>query len=194
MLLHRGYVRWLALALALSVALAASAQTIQYYRPNLPADRVVLCAADALSLTTSGTSEQAMASCQIPAGVLLSTYQGFHVEFSVLGAATPNTKTASVRVGGIAGAALIARVINVSGDTAFGSATCHLRDTTNLLICHGIQSVSGGTTSGNIYGSQITSGANFSSAIDIVFTLTTGTSAGDATLKSYRVELMKRPS
>lgn len=153
---------------------------------------LVLASRGNLSLTTTGTSEEVLATVQIPAGALIGNYSGIHAQVYAVGAANANSKTVSIRLGGAAGAGMIARATTTSADTFGGFVNGLVLDGTSKMAIHGCQSQGAGTTSGNIYTATVTSGQPFSGAVDIVFTLTTPIQAGDATIKAYRLVLLKK--
>jgi len=141
------------------------------------------------TLTTTGTIEEVLATCTIPANTFPASFAGVEIIATYIGAANANSKTMNVRVDGIAGTI----VLEVTGDT----------DSADTYELSGFMTVGSGG-SGNLSGSGTTTqgtgastnermrvtGLTFSSAIDVVFTGLTATSSGDVTLTSYMVRLM----
>lgn len=159
--------------------------TAQYRPPSgategpLPVD---LCSGKGLALTTSGTSKQTLVTCTIPAG----SFPNATLEIWFFGshAANANSVTMGVSVGG---QDIINRISTDNAGTLSAYALCGAASATTIG-CHVQQQVSSGTTSGNIYAGLIV-GQTFTSPTTVLFHLTTGTQAGDATLNAYTLRL-----
>lgn len=143
-----------------------------------------------IGVTTTGTVEEVLGSVTIPANTLNADYAGVDVLATFSAAANVNNKTVRLRVGGLAGT-LVAEILN---DATSGNRF-QLRVT---LMVNGSGSMDGAgaytrtTGTSGVYGVPTLTGLTFSGTIDIVATGLTGTSAGDVTLTSMRVVLLRR--
>jgi hypothetical protein len=140
-------------------------------------------------LTTTGTSKQTLATCTIPANAVApGSYRGLEIHlYGQHKAGNTNSITLGVDIGSWAGA--IARVSTASAEGVAAVLWCSY-SATNEIVCHGMQSVSGGTTSGNIYASGPVS-VTLTSDITVNFFGTTGTAAGDVILQAYSIRLIR---
>lgn len=166
-----------------SLLLALLLQVASYTSVINGTPRIVLCNGSGLSLTTTGTVKQTLATCTIPANIMptYTTIEVFVTGFHKTG----NTNSITLDVS-VAGGGGISRTSTVSAESI--AAILKLKVGASRIAGYGQQMVGGGTTSGNIYGAAI-AGVNYAVANDVTFSLTTGTAAGDATIDSYSVVL-----
>lgn len=144
----------------------------------------VLCSGRALALTTSGTVKQTLATCTIPADSFPTKYTTLQIRAFFTHAVNVNTTTSGIDIGATV---IVARPSTGSGEQIAGLVTCEVGSA--LLNCHKTQSVSSGTTSGNIYVSAVPLNFSIDNLVSIV--ATTPVAAGDSVLNSYTVTLLK---
>lgn len=138
-------------------------------------------------VTTSGTTKETLATCTIPANDIPNNYKSIEVHlFGQHKTGNANNTTLGVTLGSTD---IVARVSSVSAEGIAAVLWCDYQ-ATNTLACHGIQSISSGTTSGNIYASASLS-ITLTSNAPVTFFGTTGTAAGDVILHSYSVILVQ---
>jgi hypothetical protein len=168
------------------VALAARVSDLE--EESLVEQGALICNEGANAPTT-GTSKQTLATCTIPAGSLPTTYKGFEIHLygeHVTG--NGNSVNLGVDVGSMT--AIVNRISTTSGEGIAAVLWCSYGGVANKVMCHGMQSVGGGTTSGNIYATSEQS-LTLSSDITINFFGTSGTQAGDVKLRGYSVVLVR---
>jgi hypothetical protein len=166
-------------ALAL-LALPVSAQINLV--PAASGDRVMLCSGHALTATTTGTVEQILATCTIPASSLPSAYYGFEVHAHFSGAANTRNKNCIIRIGGIAGTiATQTGTVTTSGDQVHSSIRCVYTAANTITCGPGTTNVKTGTVAGQTYTLDQLA-FTFTNAVDIVMTGTTSGAAGDVTV------------
>lgn len=143
----------------------------------------VLCV-NTTSQATTGTVEEVLATCTIPANALSANGKGVRISVSVFTAANANTKTASIRFGGIGGT-----VIATTGGTAANNIAGQLNAV--VLRTGAATQYSYGSANYDTSSVRVTRGAptqTLSNAVDIVVTGTTPTAAGDLTFGAFVVE------
>jgi len=145
----------------------------------------LLCVGAAL-VTTTGTAEQTLATCTVPANTLNANSMTLRVTASGLTAANGNTKVIRARWGGIAGNACAAVSTSGSGvGWRLVSEITRLGDATHQWCI-------GAGTAATSTGLTISAPTlDLTAANTIVITITTATQAGDASLYHYMVELLR---
>jgi hypothetical protein len=146
-----------------------------------------LCVETEQSAATTGTIEEVLASCTIPADSLGGTndFAGFIAFVSWDAAANTNAKTVRIRVGGLTGTVVSVHTADATSGNQLQNSVEMYVDGSDSLIGKGTYTRTTGTT--GVYASGPVSGLTFSSTIDIAFTGETATQAGDITLTSFRV-------
>ena len=129
---------------------------------------------------TTGTSEEVLATYTLPADTLSANGKAIRVTVAATTAANSNGKRVRVRFGGIGGTTLLETTSTVSGESISGSV---------LVVRTGESSQ---VAFGNLLTSHTVSTPTqtLSSAVDIVVTGTTSTSAGDVTFAAMVVEAL----
>lgn len=158
----------------------------------------VLC--KGVGIATTGTVEEVLATCALPAGTLSANGATLRVSVFLHTAANANSKSFAVRVGGLAGA-----ITYSSG----GSAANNLNIIFPGAGAHVIQRTGATTATAQGYANAHTDKATtamsvafaayldravsitWANALDLVITGTTPTAAGDLTLDSYLVEVVQ---
>lgn len=165
----------LVLMLAASMSMAQTQPTV---------DR--LCIQTSLSATTTGTTKQVLGTCTIPAGVFVRDYVALEYVATFTGAANTNSKTAGAT---LAGTDINTLASTVSAEIWGLRMRCDIQ-AADTLTCIGSNTIKGGTTAANFFTQSLS--YTFLNTYDLTFFATTGTAAGDATLRSYSVYLVRR--
>lgn len=159
----------------------------------------ILCKA-APSATTTGTTEQVLATCPITAGLVAN--DGDIIEYWFI-AKTANNATVDkrilVRIGGIAGTIVDdtgANGTNNGSITVYGTCTVQRASATTANAFCGtaaFPTLTGIATPGNTVNWYVAQGASitWANANDFVVDGVTATTAGDLTLLSYYVKLVQ---
>jgi len=169
---------------AVLVAALSSAGGLEY--TPAPLDRVtgvgvIICRSYAAT-ATSGTSEEILATCTIPAGKLATNGSLVRFVAGGLTASNGNTKLAKVRFGGIDGVQVAAMSTSGSG-IGWRAAGEMVRLTASTQIGVGTFAVSTSSSS------SVTGGSvNLTADTTLVVTATTASAAGDVTLRYFYVE------
>lgn len=139
------------------------------------------------STATTGTVEEVLATCTLPANALSANGKGVRISATATTAANGNTKVYRIRFGGIAGGQLVAPTITTSGA---GVAAIAYVIRTGSGAQYGWGSATTGTdgAAGNASMNDVVLGVTDTGTIDIVVTGTTATAAGDLTHKAIIVE------
>lgn len=139
------------------------------------------------STATTGTTEEVLATCTLPANALSANGKGVRISATATTAANGNTKVYRIRFGGIAGGQLVAPTITTSGA---GVAAIAYVIRTGSGAQYGWGSATTGTdgATGNASMNDVVLGVTDTGTIDIVVTGTTATAAGDLTHKAVIVE------
>lgn len=149
----------------------------------------VLCKAEG-SFTTAGTSEEVVATCTIPANTVAAG-GSLEIDFVVFTAANANNKTFQVKMNGTGGTSFYSTTsIALNNGTFQPYGDCRIRRRSSTAAsgsCSGIRTP-GVVTNNVIVDTTAITWAN-SNTVD--FTLTTPTSAGDATLAAYSVRVVQ---
>jgi hypothetical protein len=188
-----------ALIVALAVTLASQPVAAQVRCRGAGCITVVTLCSTAPGTTTTGTAEEILATCPIPASV---NVPGVRIEMAWVGHTTANNnvKTTRIRLNNLAGTLILATT-NQDGaaaaqnnQTEFGNQTFVWRtsDSTASTSANTYRQVSGGTGAG----AAIINGSNavrtgvavtWSSVTAVVFTSQTATAAGGYTLDAWTV-------
>jgi hypothetical protein len=145
----------------------------------------LLCVGAGATATT-GTAEEVLATCTVPANILNATAVTLRVTASGLTAANANTKIVRIRWGGIGGNACAAQSTSGSGVGWRMMAEITRLATSTTEWCEGIASA--GTAISNTISAPTLDAA---ATQTIVITGTTATQAGDATMYHYMVEMLR---
>ena len=157
----------------------------------------VLCKG-APAQATTGTTEQVLATCTIPANTLSANGSAVLFKFFAHTAANANNKQLRIRVGGIGGTvvcdstAVAANNLNIT--TPQNGTVARTGATTATAFCASWQftnAASSATISTTVYSAQRAAAVTWANANDLVITGTTPTAAGDLTLDSYTVEVVQ---
>ena len=169
-----------------SIAADGTTTVIAGTSTGFPTVGGVICV-NTTSTATTGTVEEVLATCTLPANALSANGKGVRISATATTAANGNTKVYRIRFGGIAGGVLASPTITTSG--AGVSAIAHVIRTGSSAQYGWSQSVTGtdGAT-GNSSFQDVVLGATDTGTIDIVVTGTTATAAGDLTHKAVIVE------
>lgn len=150
----------------------------------------ILFANDMMNIPTTGTIEQVLKSVTIPANAFNTNFMGVEVWATFLAAANVNAKSCRIRMSGLAGTSVLSFV----GDTSSGN---------NLQLYGYFPATISGTLLGTglisrVFGGGTTvtatgaAGLNFAAPIDIVATGQTAVAAGDLSLTSMKVLLLRK--
>lgn len=146
---------------------------------------------------TTGTSEEVLATCTIPAATLATAGASIRVSFLAHTAANANNKTMKVRVGGIGGVVAYTTVAAGANNQDFlpnaGILVTRTGATTATsygYVTYVADKSSGGAAGGGTYADRALS-VTWANANDLVITALTPTAAGDFTLDSYLVEVVQ---
>lgn len=146
----------------------------------------VLCV-NTTSQATTGTVEEVLATCTLPANALSANGKGVRIKVWGTSANNANNKTVNVRFGGIGGTIVGGFLLNVAlqhfSADGIGIRTGASAETWHFEVGRGIQS---GTATKALM--NTTTAVATSGAIDIVVTGTTPTAAGDFTFVGMIVE------
>lgn len=142
---------------------------------------------------TTGTSEEVLATCTIPANTLDADGESVRVQFFAQVEANANSKTIQLRIGGILGS-LIGQIgpIGANNQNFFGHVTL-LR----TGAATGVAYQKGGRLADDSTGDGASDFANrdptvdWTASQDLVITGTTPTASGDLTLATYTVEVVQ---
>jgi hypothetical protein len=134
------------------------------------------------SQATTGTVEEVLATCTLPANAMSANGKGIRVTAWGTSAANANSKTIRIRYTGIGGSSICLHTatINASGWRAQGEII-RTGAATQEFTCLATMNTSSQVISG-------TSTVTLANASDIVVTATTATAAGDITFKGLLVE------
>lgn len=146
-----------------------------------------------LRISTTGTAEEVLKTVTIPAGVFTSgLWDGFEVFATLQAAANTNQKTVRLRIGGIAGDVICATANDANSAQRWQFQGRAMQDQPGLFNFQATNSRVSGTTF--TFGSFTSANDLASNPTFVTVTATTATAAGDVTLTSMRVVLLrKRP-
>lgn len=169
--------------------------TITWETPSAASGITLLCKG-APAAATTGTTEEVLATCSMSAGLLTTSGHAIRINFFGHTAANANNKAVSVRVGGIGGTVVATFAAISLNDQMIVAAkpitVSYLSSTTATAIGEIARQPTGGTSfavlGGHAYNDLSITWAN---ALDVVITATTVSAAGDFTLDTYQVELIK---
>lgn len=172
--------RGLVAALLCLLPAAGDGQSIAYYPMN---GGRVLYGISMQTLTTTGTSEQTLATVTLPAGF----WTGNHaVRVMACGTHAANTNAAALRLrlgasgAGGAGTSVANMSSSTSGDVVCVGVECYASSSTSA-ICSGLQQRS--ASSALVLAAV--AGLTLSAATEVIVMGTSGTQAGDITLNSF---------
>lgn len=157
----------------------------------------VLCKG-APAAATTGTAEEVLATCTIPANTVTASGSSLRLHFFAHTAANANNKLFRVRIGGISGAIVLAMgatALNDKNVSTYGPVIIQRTGATTAtawgFLVDGINATaSNGTIAPYILTTRAMA-VTWANANDLVITATTATAAGDATLDSYFVEVVQ---
>ncbi len=147
---------------------------------------------------TTGTSEEVLATCTIPAATLTASGSTIRLSFLAHTAANGNNKRLRVRVGGIGGVVVLdtgAAALNNKNVSSYGPVVITRSGATTFtsysaVVDGGDATLATGTITPYIYIVRAGS-ATWANTIDLVITGLTATAAGDVTLDSYVGEVLQ---
>ena len=134
------------------------------------------------SAATTGTTEQILATCTLPANALSANGKGVRITARGITAANANSKTFRVRIGGLAGT-LLGGITTTASNTAWWVNGDVIRTGASAQAIGALAVV--GTVTGT---NSATSAVAETGTIDIVVTGQTPTAAGDLTFHALIVE------
>ena len=160
----------------------------------------VLCKG-APAQATTGTSEQALATCAIPANTLTAAGSMLRIAWNGQTAANGNNKTVYVRIGasgtcpGTCTLIYQSATSGLNNQDAYSFATEAAYKSSTTAVVKGVaQTLSdAGATTASTYGAYMNRNASvaWTSALEVTISALTPTSAGDFTLLSYSVEVVQ---
>ena len=157
----------------------------------------VLCKG-APAQATTGTSEEILATCTIPAATLSANGASLRFIFFAHTAANANAKTLRVRIGGIAGTIVCTQNGNLNNQniaTQNPASVTRIGASTAATVCApwvvSDSASSSSVTSATYQFQRAAASMTWANANDLVITGQTPTSAGDLTLDSYVVEVVQ---
>lgn len=160
----------------------------------------VLCKG-APAQATTGTSEQALATCAIPANTLTAAGSMLRIAWNGQTAANGNNKTVYVRIGasgtcpGTCTLIYQSATSGLNNQDAYSFATGAAYKSSTTAVVKGVaQTLSdAGATTASTYGAYMNRNASvaWTSALEVTISALTPTSAGDFTLLSYSVEVVQ---
>ena len=141
------------------------------------------------SAATTGTTEQILATCTLPANALSANGKGVRITAAGATAANANTKTFRIRFGGIAGTVVAtSAVATASHIFNYTAEVFRTGASTQKFISRGGDGAAGAV--GRAIFNNGTAAQTDTAAIDIVVTGTTPTAAGDLQFDFLLVEFM----
>lgn len=168
--------------------------TVTWETPSTSSGITLLCKG-APAQATTGTTEEVLATCSMSAGLLTTGGHAIRVTFFGHTAANANNKTYSVRVGGISGTVVYTSGSMAANDSNIATTNpivvTYLSATTATAAGELGRQAAAGTAWTTIGKSERSASITWANALDVVITATTATTAGDATLDTYQVELLK---
>ena len=160
-------------------------QIVNQAQTATPGTPVTVLHVSTTSQATTGTSEEVLATYTLPANTLSANGKAIKITAWGGTATNGNSKSASVRFGGISGTIVASWSSALSnGEWIISTTIVRTGAATQLSVAMG----SYGSTAMSTRGTAPTQ--TLSNAVDIVVTGTTATSAGDVTFKGLLVEAL----